>query len=132
MILLDTDVLIDLVTKDEETVVLLERLWEQGETLGTTSLNIAEILRGANRDHATLQATLGILAGLAEVPFGPGAAKRFGQFMHQLDRAGASVPVVDGMIAAVALEQGGRLVTRNRRGFERLAGLEVLVPGASE
>lgn len=128
MILLDTDLLIDLVAKRGPTVDLLERFWEEGETLGTTSLNVAELLRGAHRDHATLASTIEVVAGLAEVPFGPRASKRFGRLMDQLDRAGAPLPVVDGMIAAVALEEGARLATRNVRHFERVAGLELVVP----
>lgn len=128
MIVVDTDVLIDLVARREPSVSFLRRLRDAGEVLGTTSINAAELLRGARARRGALEEATLILTALAEVPFGPLAARRFGSVMHALDRAGHRVPVVDGMIAAATLESGGRLVTRNVRDFRRVAGLEVLVP----
>lgn len=132
MILLDTDVLVNLRRKHPPLVDQLERLWEEGEELGTTSLNAAEFLRGGHGDHERLAMTVEVLEGLNEVPFGPRAARRFGRLMDQLDRAGAPVPVVDGMIAAVALEEGARVMTGNVRHFERVAGLELMAPADGE
>lgn len=124
MILLDTDVLIDVRRKHAQTLASLRALAEAGEEFGTTSLNAAELLRGSNRDAPTLATTIRILNGLVEVPFGPRAARRFGELMHALDRAGRPVPAIDGMIAAATLEAGARLATRNRRHFERISGLQ--------
>lgn len=99
-----------------------------GEELGTTSPSVAEVLRGAHRDQATLAATARVLAGLVEVPFGPRAARRFGRLMHTLDKAGSPIPTLDGMVAAIALEEGARLATQDRMHFDRVAGLELVGP----
>lgn len=132
MIVLDSDVLVDLIRKEPATVEFLERVWESGEPLATTSVNVGEVLRGARGDPERLSTTVDVLEGLAEVPYGPRAAERFGRLMHGLDERGTPVPVVDGMIAAAALEEGARLCTRNLRDFERVPGLEVVQPGAGE
>jgi predicted nucleic acid-binding protein len=46
--------------------------------------------------------------------------------MHALDKAGDPIPTLDGMVAAVALEEGARFATRDRKHFERVAGLELV------
>lgn len=124
MILLDTDVLIDLRRKEPATLESLRALAEAGEEFGTTSLSVAEIMRGSHQNPPMLATTIRILNGLVEVPFGPRAARRFGDIMHGLDRAGRSIPAIDGMIAAATLETGARLATRNRRHFDRVPGLQ--------
>lgn len=128
MIVLDTDVLIDVVDQRDPAFSFVARLQKAGELVGTTSINTAEILRGvAPGSHAATRVAT-VIAALQEVPFGPAASRRFGTVMHAADRAGASLPVVDGLVAAAALEVGGRLVTRNARDFRKVPGLDVLVP----
>lgn len=104
----------------------LERRWDEGEHLATTSLNVAEILRGARGQRARLTTTVDVLAGLTELPFGPRASRRFGRLMHRLDEGGSRVPVVDGMIASIVLAEGARLYTRNTRDFDRVPDLELV------
>lgn len=128
MIVIDSDLLIALLRKEPAAVGFLRDLHDQGEELATTSLNLAEVLRGEAASAARLATALRILAGLVEVPFGPRAARRFGRMMHALDKAGRPMPVLDGMIAAVVLEEGARLATRNARHFGRVAGVEIVSP----
>lgn len=126
-VVLDTDVLIDLLHKREPTTSFLAGLRAQGETLATTSVNAAELWRGARTPRAQ-EAVARLLVALHDVPLGPRAARRFGEVMQALDRAGASISNTDGLIAAAALEAGGRLVTRNAKEYARVPGLEVMKP----
>lgn len=128
MIVLDSDVLIDIIDQREPAFSFVAKLQTAGEVIGTTSINAAEVLRGVPPRSRGAQRVARVLAALQEVPFGPAASRRFGTIMHAADRAGARIPVVDGLIAAATLEGGGRLVTRNARDFERIPGLEVLAP----
>ncbi|HUR69466.1 MAG TPA: type II toxin-antitoxin system VapC family toxin [Candidatus Thermoplasmatota archaeon] len=125
--LLDTDVLIDLLHKREPTTQYLRELRDRGETLATSSVNAAELWRGASTPAAR-DAVMRLLTALHEVPFGPRMARRFGELMHALDRADSPIGNTDGLIAACALESGARLVTRNAKEYRRVPGLEVLVP----
>lgn len=128
MIVLDSDVLIDLIDQREPAFSFVARLHAEGHVVGTTSVNAAEVLRGAPQQGPGAQRVARVLAGLQEVPFGPAASRRFGALMHAADRAGSALPVVDGLVAAATLAAGGRLVTRNVRDFGRIAGLDVLTP----
>lgn len=126
-IVLDTDVLIDLLHKREPTTTFLFDLRTRGETLATTSVSAAELWRGA-RGAKAQEAVQRLLLALHDVPLGPRAARRFGDLMQALDKAGAAIGNTDGLIAAATLEAGGRLVTRNAKEYARVAGLEVLTP----
>lgn len=126
-IVVDTDLLIDLLHKREPSTTFLHDLRSRGETLATTSVNAAELWRGA-RTAKTQEAVQKLLLALHDVPLGPRAARRFGDLMQALDRAGVPISNTDGLIAAAALEAGGRLATRNGREYARVPGLEVLTP----
>lgn len=126
-IVLDTDVLIDFLHKREPTTQFLIDLRARGETLATTSVNAAELWRGARTAKAQ-EAVQKLLTALHDVPLGPRAARRFGEIMQTLDRAGARISNTDGLIAAATLEAGGRLATRNAKEYERVPGLDVVGP----
>lgn len=125
MIVLDSDLLIDLMRRDAATHRLVARWADEDPDLATTSINVAEALRGEAGAARRFAAARHKLRALAEVPFGPRAALRFARLMHGLDRAGSPVPVIDGMIAATTLEAGAVLATRNVRHFDRIPGLEL-------
>lgn len=124
---LDADVLIQFLRRHPPTMRALSRMQEEGAEFAIASINVAEVLRGAqppNRDHAAVAA---LLQALTEVPAGPRVARRYGQVMAALDRAGRKMPEVDGLVAATVLSEGGRLVSGNKRHFERVAGLDLVV-----
>ena len=57
--------------------------------------------------------------------FAEGAAVHYGQIRAELERAGTPVGTHDMLIAAHARSEGLVIVTRNRREFDRIAGLRV-------
>ncbi|HET6398282.1 MAG TPA: type II toxin-antitoxin system VapC family toxin [Candidatus Thermoplasmatota archaeon] len=126
MIVIDSDLLASFLNARREAVAALEALEAMGEELATTSINVAEVLRGASLSPSRRIAAESLLAGLVEVPFGPRAARRFAAIMATADRLGAPLPNVDAMVAAATLEAGARLATRNLRHYGRMPGLELV------
>ncbi|HWG91323.1 MAG TPA: type II toxin-antitoxin system VapC family toxin [Candidatus Thermoplasmatota archaeon] len=129
MMVLDTDILIDFIRRVEPATTFVMRLHREGARLATTSINAAELLRGAQGSPEARAKAERLLAALEELPFDAVAAQRYGEIMAGLDRAGAPVARSDGLIAAAALAAGGSLVTRNVRDFRRVPGLQVVTPG---
>jgi tRNA(fMet)-specific endonuclease VapC len=67
-----------------------------------------------------VQAVVGCLPML---PYDASAARIHAELRAGLERAGRSLPMVDGQIAAIAIAQGLTLVSRNARDFAHLPGL---------
>lgn len=130
MIVLDTSVLIDLLDGDQAVEAEVDALVRAGEALATTPVNVAEVHRGiqaAPEADELAEPAHGLVSLLEVLPLDARAARRFGRLQGELDRRGEPVPVVDGLVAAVALEHGsGRLATGDRDDFERIPGLAVL------
>ncbi len=123
---LDTNVLIELARADAATVEFVQGLDWASEEAATTSINVAEFLRGI-RNSGDRAVAKGLLEGLHQVPFGPRAARQYGEMMQALDRGGRRIPTADGLVAAIVLSEGGELVTRDVADFERIPNLR-LVP----
>ncbi len=64
-----------------------------------------------------------LLGRLSEIEVTPDIAQRAGRI-----RRSTGLDVADALIAATALEHGMKILTRNRRHFERVAGLELQTP----
>lgn len=134
MIFLDTNVVAETMKKapDEATMSWLVR---HDVELALSTVVIAEIAFGIEKIRpeeraARLEQSLsewrrryaGRIFGLTE-----DAAMAYGEIMGAAQRKGASMSVPDGMIAAIALQNGGRLATRNLGDFSS-TGLELVSP----
>jgi tRNA(fMet)-specific endonuclease VapC len=65
-------------------------------------------------------------APLAIAAPGESMALLYGETLAHLEARGAQISTMDLLIAATALAEGAPLVTRNRRHFERVPGLEIV------
>ncbi len=127
MIVLDTDVMIDILAGEEPWAGWFAELLPS-RRLATTSINHFELLAGARtRDEA--EKLLTFLRPLAVLPFDPDAADRAADAAADLRRLGKPLPMADLAIAGICLELGASLLTRNRRHFERIDGLRLEEPG---
>lgn len=130
MLVLDTDVIIDFLHGHEGTVAFIEEC-RRREDLATTVLNVAELYRGLGEEPELAGAAEGLeifLGGVVELPLSHAAAVRGGTILRALDRTGRPVPALDALIAAIALEHGGRMASRNRRHFGRIEGVQLVSP----
>lgn len=129
MPLLDTTFAVDLLRGRAEAARLL-RLLEQGTgPLGVSAITYYELYRGvgqSGRPDEERRKVDDLLRSLLVFPVEAEAAKQAGLLRAQLDSEGASVDPFDLLIGCTALHHGEDVVTRNRRDFERIPGLQVL------
>jgi predicted nucleic acid-binding protein len=113
-LLLDTTVLIDVLRQRPVTSRLLSHR-RAGDVVGTTAINIEEIVRGL-RDEEIQGARL-LFSGLVVVPLGNAEGWRAGAWRREYAVKGTTLSQPDCLIAAAALTSDARLVTGNPKDF---------------
>jgi predicted nucleic acid-binding protein len=126
--LIDSDVLIAHREGEPEAADLLARLAPDG--LAISIITYMEVYQGTLRssDPARAQASLArFLAGVPVVPLSLPAAQRCAELREGLNRQGRRVRsrALDLMTAAIALEHGYTLVTRNRADYADIPDLQL-------
>lgn len=134
MIFLDTNVVSETLRKSPDAAVLAWLLRHDAE-IALPTVTIAEIAFGIQKivpDQRAARLEQGLaewrrrfagrIFGLTEE-----AALAYGNIMGAASRQGISMSAPDGMIAAIAHVNGGRLATRNLADF-RATGLELVSP----
>lgn len=134
MIFLDTNVLSETLRKSPDPAVISWLVRHDAE-IALPTVTIAEIAFGIRKiqpDQRAIRLEQGLsgwrhrfadrIFGLTEE-----AALAYGDIMGAASRQGIGMSAPDGMIAAIARINGGRLATRNLADF-RSAGLELISP----
>ena len=114
-LLLDTTVLIDALRLRRGRRQWLAGLVLAGHTLGTSSLNLAEVYAGM-RPQEEAQ-TKAFLSALQCHEITASVAEAAGKLKNHWARQGRTVTLADMLVAAVALEQGCPLATDKRKDF---------------
>jgi len=127
MVCFDTDFLIAFLQKDPDAIKKLEDLQESDDTAAiTTTINAAELWKGAYRykdGQKEAAKVKRLLDSLEMITLDRDSAKLAGE----LDVAIKSNPIgeSDLLIASIALANKQAIVTKNRKHFERIPGLQV-------
>lgn len=126
MIFIDTDVAIALRDKDPDT---RSRLAELGRVPVISVVTRIELENGVNKEPAAANYRRNVLDRMLETImvelFTPADILAYGTIVYDLgyDRR----TTLDRLIAAQAISRDARLITRNRRDFERIEGLRLEV-----
>ncbi len=121
MIIADTDVLIDFLEGRQPGAQAVAVALAAGQ-LQTTAISCFELLSGARqlRQRNTIVMLLDSIPTLAlDRP----AAEKAAETRLELDRRGNTIGMTDSLIAGIVLLHGAKLLTRNRRHFERVPSL---------
>lgn len=125
MKILDTDLLIGFVRGSKDAIAAVAAA---GEEAATTTINAAELYDGAagsTRPVEGLRLAEHVLALLPVLPFGPRAARAYGELAGARRRAGLGGGPMDLLIASVAAAEGATVVTRNVKDFQGHKGVKV-------
>lgn len=103
------------------------------EPVGIAAITVSELLHGVHRAATPTQRQRRetfverLLAVIPVLPFDVVTARIHASLWASLAAKGASVGAHDLLIGATALAAGYRIVTRDRRSFARIPGLEVVL-----
>jgi tRNA(fMet)-specific endonuclease VapC len=125
-LLLDTDVCIAVLNRDERTRPHLER--HAPSTIRMSAITLAELRFGIAKSSVPRRATANLNALRAKVgvvPFDELATERYGVLRALLEKRGSPIGPLDTLIAAHALSLRWTLATHNVREFRRVPGLIV-------
>lgn len=136
MIVLDTNVLSELIRPEphEGVTEWLDSL--DAAVVATTAITAAELLYGVarlaagKRKEQLSEAIRGLIDDDLEgrvKPFDAAAAARYAALVSDRDKAGRPISMADAQIAAICLELGATLATRNTSDFKD-TGIDLLDP----
>lgn len=118
----DSDVLIDALRGREAARDRIAFELRSG-TLATTSITLFELRSGSLKAAGAAEAVEALLRPLAILPVDEAAAVRAAEVRRALERSGEPIGMADYLIAGICLSRSAQLLTRNRKHFERVAGL---------
>jgi predicted nucleic acid-binding protein len=112
-LLLDTSILIDVLRHRKRRNAWLAELVRGGNTLATTTLNIAEIYAGMR--PAEEGETEALLSGLEVYELTGTSARLAGRLKNTWAKRGHTLTLADTIVAAIAIDRGCALLTDNRK-----------------
>ncbi len=120
MIILDTDVLIEIFDKKSERGdEALKRILERGEDISITAINLHEILYGLQKYAKPVREVL----RLPVLSFTKRDANLSAKIELEADSRGTPIRRTDAMIAAITLNHGASLYTLDLKHFQPLEAL---------
>jgi predicted nucleic acid-binding protein len=126
LIVADSDVLIDFLNDINPSADRVEAELRR-MNLATTAVSRFEIVSGV-RDEKQRRRVEVLLQSAVTLPLDGAGADRAAGVRRALEKAGRKIGMADSLIAGTVLRHGGILLTRNRREFDRVAGLRLEGP----
>ncbi len=123
MMVADSDVLIDYLRGQSPWAERIRLEIETGH-LATTAVNRFELLSSA-KSIVELEKVSSLLAAMTVLGFSAQASERAAEARRALEGEGQGIGMADYLIAGVCLANGGVLLTRNTKHFERVPGLKI-------
>lgn len=125
MIIIDTDVLIEIFDKESvEGDLALEKIENAGEDIAITSLTLHEVLYGLYKYGKKTRVKE--LEQLETLDFNCDDAQLSAKLELDCERKGKKVARIDTKIAATAINRKARLFTFNKKHFEVFSELSLL------
>ncbi len=123
-LLLDSDILIDHLRKEQKALDYLQQEIDAGSLLFISVVSRTEIFSGVRKgEEETIQ---GLFDLLTPVDVDVAIADRAGEYLKKYSKS-HSVTIGDAIIASTAREMGGTLVTRNLKHYP-MKDLKIIKP----
>ncbi len=126
MIILDSDILIAFLRKNEQAIKKIKELINRNEELAVTVFNEQEILLGALFMGKNLfEKTKEFLDVFKKINYEENDMLETIKIIKDLRKRGKRIGVIDEMIAGICISRGATLITRNVAHFSRIKKLKI-------
>ncbi len=119
-VILDTNIIIDCLKKDERTINQIEQI-AKFDTLVISHVTITEIYAGVRPNE--IKAVENYLNIFLRIPIQEKISKKAGQIINDLRQRGITINYQDSVIAACAIIDQVPLLTKNKKDFHNIAEL---------
>ncbi|MEK6826070.1 MAG: type II toxin-antitoxin system VapC family toxin [Nanoarchaeota archaeon] len=124
---LDTNILVDILRSNKDTVNLIKNI-EESNILATTYINLFELYYGAalseNRKLNFMEVEK-LISTLDLLNLSEQSTKLAGTILVTLKNKGQTVDFRDLLIASIAIANNFMLLTKNKKHFENIPGLKL-------
>lgn len=128
MVCADSDFIVDLDRGRPAAIAKLDELEQRGEPVYTTAINVAELYHGAHSSQKNIDRAVGriekILGRFSILNLDYDSAKLWGELTGRLKKSN-SIGELDLFITSMALANKQALVTKNKKHFEKVPGLQI-------
>ncbi len=126
MIILDTDILIDLLRSNPSRLLWFEKEFQQGQTLSVSLVTKLELLRGC-KNKSERKTVLDWLQSFQLIYISEEISQKTEElFEKYYPKQG--IGILDAIIAATAISERAVLYTSNQKHFKGLPGLQLKGP----
>lgn len=128
MQVLDTDLLIAFLNKDENALKAIAKIEAGLETLTTTVFNAHEVLYGSlltKNSSENYKLTREFLLNFKVLSYDLESMEAAVELKARMKKVGNPIGLMDEMIAGICLRNKASIVTRNKRHFGRVRGLKI-------
>ena len=129
MIVLDTNILIELARHNSKIMKFLQNLLEKFPSQPyITAPNYSEFLYGyMKKDLKKQETAIGFLEQYRILNTSKESSKLFAEIKYRLEKNGKAIPLFDILIASIVIDRRGMLVTLDGH-FKNIGGLNVAIP----
>lgn len=127
MVCIDSDIIVDFLRKDAKAINLLKKIEEREGGLKTTAINSFEIFKGVSRhaNRGKYEEVVHFLSQFTVLDLTFGISQKAAEIFEQLRSKGELIDTGDILIAAIVMSNNETLITRNRKHFGRIPGLNI-------
>jgi len=128
MVCLDTSFVIDFLKNNEKTVSLMKEFEDRGDFIGLASPTIIEIIRGLGTKHSSKEDEEKInnfIESMNILDLDKESAVLGGKLEIELAKKGEKIGIIDIMIASICIAHNEKLLTKNKKHFEKIKNLEI-------
>jgi tRNA(fMet)-specific endonuclease VapC len=129
MVCLDTDVIVNFLRNEKETVNLFRNLTKGGHLLKTTTINGFELWKGVYHDTTkkdSSEAVERILEKLERMSLDDDSSKKAAEIFELLASRGETIDLLDIMIASIAIVNNEPILTHNKKHFKRIPEVKLM------